>query len=133
MYRREQSNNRSGSVNMHKALFASVCFILYLVCAPEVAATQIICIQPVPRTIKELVEKQKAGEISEEILRINIEYLLLKYCASTDEIITPSGVTSLGDGCEMKMGFRLNEFVYWAACEELQAPAPPSSFSSPTD
>ncbi|WP_156795410.1 hypothetical protein [Bradyrhizobium icense] len=76
----------------------------------------LICIHPIPLTIKELVEKQKSGLISEELLKRNAEYLVLKYCAATADRIPAVSSVALGDGCEMKWGDRLGERVYWATC-----------------
>jgi len=77
----------------------------------------LFCIHPVPLTIKELVEKQKSGVISKELLEVNSEYLLLKYCAASDDRISAMSSVTLGDSCEMRSGYRLGELVYWATCK----------------
>jgi hypothetical protein len=82
---------------------------------------ELICIHPVPLTIKELVDKQKANLISEEVLKLNIDYLTLKYCAAaTINDLTAVSSVPLGDGCEMKSGNRLGELVYWTTCNADQ-------------
>lgn len=77
---------------------------------------ELICIHPVPLTIKELVDKQNSDLISKELLRQNTEYLILKYCAATEEVIQPVASVALGDGCEMKSGYRLGGLVHWTTC-----------------
>jgi hypothetical protein len=82
---------------------------------------ELICIHPVPLTIKELVDKHKANLISEEVLKLNIDYLTLKYCAAaTINDLTVVSSVPLGDGCEMKSGNRLGELVYWTTCNADQ-------------
>lgn len=81
-------------------------------------AEELVCIHPIPLTIKELADKHESGALSEDQFKLNTEYLTLKYCAVVDE--TPSAASSvpLGSGCEMKWGSRLGETVYWSNCEE---------------
>lgn len=91
-------------------------------CRASASNVELICIHPVPLTVKELVDKQKANLISQEVMKLNIQYLMLKYCAATNvqDLITLSSVP-LGDGCEMKSGNRLGELVYWTTCNALDA------------
>ena len=77
---------------------------------------ELICIHPIPLAIRELTEKRKLGLISEDLLHKNAEYLILKYCAATEERITPVSTLTIGYGCEMKSGYRLGDLVYWATC-----------------
>jgi hypothetical protein len=99
---------------------ASACVFLCSVLFSGESNAELICIHPVPLTIKELVDKQKSGLISEEILELNTEFLILKYCAATDDGIPAVSSVALGDGCEMKWGYRLGELVYWATCSTDQ-------------
>lgn len=106
--------------------------IICLCCMRSSGASKadFICIHPVPLTIKELVEKQKSGLISEELLEKNTEYLVLKYCAATDEAIQAVASVALGDGCEMKWGYRLGELVYWASCSAIDQGSKPDQGST---
>jgi hypothetical protein len=91
--------------------------LLCSVFCSDTSKAELICIHPVPLTIKELVDKQKAGHISDEVMKLNIDYLTLKYCAAaTMENLTAVSSVPLGDGCEMKSGNRLGELVYWTTC-----------------
>lgn len=83
-----------------------------------VAGNQLVCIHPVPLTIKELIDKQAVGTLSEEAMHANVDYLTLKYCAVVDEVPNAASSVSLGHGCDMKWGPRLGETVYWATCDE---------------
>lgn len=86
---------------------------------------ELICIHPIHLTIKEILERQSAGLIPPEAAKLNIEYLMAKYCAKTDEILNAHSSVPLGDACEMMWADRLGEAVYWAACklEKNQSPA----------
>jgi hypothetical protein len=103
------------------------------ICVPNVVKAELICVHPVPLTIKELAEKRKADVISDEIMELNSEYLTLKYCAITGESLTAVSSVTLGDGCEMKWGYRLGELVYWSACKTADLPETrPDKLTRPT-
>lgn len=83
---------------------------------PEAATADTICIHPVPLTIKEFTDREKAGLMTAESVQMSAEYLTLKYCAAIDK--TPAVISSvdLGGGCEMQSGLHQKEIVYWASC-----------------
>lgn len=83
---------------------------------PDAAAADTICIHPVPLTIKEFTDREKAGLMTAESVQLSAEYLTLKYCAAIDK--TPAVISSvdLGGGCEMQSGLHQKEIVYWASC-----------------
>jgi hypothetical protein len=80
----------------------------------------LICIQPVPLTIKEMADRQQAGLMSEDAVRSNAEYLTERYCAASSDAPAEASAASLGNGCQMKWGYRLGELVYWATCDEKE-------------
>lgn len=98
-------------------IMASAIVCLCGVLCAGASKAELICIHPVPLTIKELVNKQKSGLISEELLKQNTEYLILKYCAISEDRIPTASSVAIGGGCEMKEGYRLGELVYWAECD----------------
>jgi hypothetical protein len=70
------------------------------------------------------VSKQKAGSITEEMLQLNSEYLIKKYCAKTTETPNFASSLSLGEDCEMRWGDRFGETVYWTSCSTFDRPPP---------
>jgi hypothetical protein len=77
---------------------------------------EIVCIHPIPLTIKELAEKEKTGVISHQVAQLNASYLISKYCDKVTEPLKAVSSVSLGGECEMEWGHRLGETVYWATC-----------------
>lgn len=82
---------------------------------------EIVCIHPIPLTIKELAAKESTGVITHQAAELNASYLISKYCDRIDGPLEAASSVPLGGGCEMKWGSRLGETVYWATCDTAPA------------
>jgi hypothetical protein len=89
----------------------------------EASGSTLVCIKPIPLTIKEMSDRASAGLMSEDALQANTAYLTNRYCAITNENLVPASTVALGNDCELNQGARLGELVYWATCDEKREQA----------
>jgi hypothetical protein len=111
----------------------SVITVLVLMIWPHQARAELVCVHPVPLTLKEMTDRQELGLVSDDVVQANTKTLIEKYCVEVKE--PPKAIASirLNQSCEMRLGYQGKEIVYWSICAAVEAKADQAPIRYPNE